>query len=99
MNRQIVGAFDPVKVIVFGSVARGEGCPDSDLDLMVIFDHLEPGQRRELTARIMRAVRAPVAYDVFVTDVAEFAAKKNVNGTMVYWPSREGLVVHERAIA
>lgn len=96
---QIVVRFRPVRVILFGSVARGEEGPDSDLDLMVVFDHLEPGQRRDLTAQIMRAVRAPVPYDVFVTDVVEFEAKKDVNGTMAYWPAHEGVVVHERAVA
>jgi uncharacterized protein len=96
---QIVERFQPVRIILFGSVARGQEGPESDLDLMVIFDHLEPGQRRELTARIMRAVRAPVPYDVFVTDMAEFEAKKDVNGTMAYWPAHEGVVVHERAVA
>ncbi|MGH9090674.1 MAG: nucleotidyltransferase domain-containing protein [Acidimicrobiales bacterium] len=96
---QVVEQFQPDRIILFGSVARGEEGPDSDLDLLVIFDHLEPGQRRELTARIMRVVRAPVAYDVFVTDMEEFEAKKNVNGTMAYWPAHEGVVVHDRAVA
>jgi hypothetical protein len=32
-------------------------------------------------------------------DVAEFEAKKDVNGTIAYWPSREGVVVHERSVA
>lgn len=96
---QIVEQFQPARVILFGSIARGETGPDSDLDLMVIFDHLEHGQRRDLTARIMRVVRAPVPYDVFVTDLAEFEAKKDVNGSMAYWPAHEGVVVHERAVA
>jgi predicted nucleotidyltransferase len=96
---QIVERFRPVRIILFGSVARREQGPESDLDLLVIFDHLEPGQRRELTARIMRVVRAPVPYDVFVTDVAELEAKKDVNGTMAYWPAHEGVVLHERAAA
>jgi predicted nucleotidyltransferase len=31
---EIVEAFDPVEVMLFGSVARGEEGPDSDLDLL-----------------------------------------------------------------
>jgi predicted nucleotidyltransferase len=99
ITEQIVAGFDPAKVILFGSVARGEDGPDSDIDLMVIFDRVEPGGRRELVALIMEAVRAPVPFDVFVTDVAEFEAKKNVNGTICYWPEREGVLLHERAVA
>ena len=39
--REIVDAFDPVELVVFGSVARGEEGPDSDLDLLVVFDRAD----------------------------------------------------------
>jgi predicted nucleotidyltransferase len=96
---EIVEGFDPCRVILFGSVARDEETEDSDLDFLVIFDHLDRAQRRELQGRLMAAVTAPVPFDVFVTDVTEFEAKKDVNGTVAYWPSREGMVVHERSVA
>ncbi len=100
ITQQIVEGFDPVRVILFGSVARGEDGPDSDIDLMVVFDRRGARRtHRDLVARLMRAITAPVAFDVFVTDVAEFEAKKNVNGTMYYWPAREGVTLHERAVA
>jgi uncharacterized protein len=34
----VVAYFNPRRVIVFGSVARGEAGPDSDIDLLVIVD-------------------------------------------------------------
>lgn len=86
-------------MILFGSVARGEESDESDLDLMVVFDHLERAHRRELQAKLMASVTAPVPFDIFVTDVVEFESKKDVNGTIAYWPSREGVVVHERSVA
>ena len=39
--QEIVDAFDPGEVIVFGSIARGEEGPDSDLDLLVVFDRAD----------------------------------------------------------
>lgn len=99
ITEQIVTGFDPVRIILFGSVARGDEGPDSDIDLMVVFDRVEPGTRRDLVARLMRDIKVPVPFDVFVTDVAEFEAKKNVNGTIYYWPAREGVTLHERAVA
>lgn len=96
---EIVEGFDPQRVILFGSVARGEEAGDSDLDLMVVFDHLDRAHRRELQAQLMASITVPVAFDIFVMDVAEFEAKKDVNGTIAYWPSREGVVVHERSVA
>ena len=38
MVRRIVSQFSSEKVILFGSHARGEAGPDSDVDLLVIFD-------------------------------------------------------------
>ena len=45
---EIVSAVDPVEVIVFGSVARGEETTDSDLDLLVVVDAVDPTERRAL---------------------------------------------------
>lgn len=93
----IVERFQPVEVILFGSVARGEEGPDSDLDLLVVLDHLDKAERMRLMGEVRFAIDAPVPIDVFVTDVAEFEARKDVNGSMCYWPAREGRVVYERA--
>jgi hypothetical protein len=40
MVRRIVAGFDPEQVILFGSHARGNTSPDSDVDVLVEF---EPG--------------------------------------------------------
>ena len=37
MARRIVRLFDPERVILFGSHARGEAGPDSDVDFLVTF--------------------------------------------------------------
>jgi len=95
----IVRQFDPLKVIVFGSVARGEEESDSDLDLLVVFDRIDKQERPELMGRVRFAITAPVPCDVIVTDVEELERRKDVNGSMLYWPAREGRVVYERAVA
>jgi hypothetical protein len=38
-----------------------------------------------------------MAIDVFVTDLAECERRKDVVGSLHYWPLREGEVVYERA--
>ena len=40
--RRLVEAVDPDKIILFGSRARGDYRPDSDLDLLVIKASEEP---------------------------------------------------------
>jgi predicted nucleotidyltransferase len=35
--RRIAERFSPDKIILFGSRARGDACPDSDIDLLVLY--------------------------------------------------------------
>lgn len=76
---------------------RGDEGPDSDLDLLVVFDRIEPADRMRMISSIRRAISARAPIDVFVTDLAEYERRKDVIGSMAYWPAREGEVVYERA--
>ena len=52
----IAAYFNPRRVIAFGSVARGEAGPDSDIDLLVIVDDDTPTDKvtLRLTGRCHR---------------------------------------------
>jgi len=93
----IVSTVDPVRIILFGSVLRDEAGADSDLDLLVVLDELDPGDRARLMGEIRFAIGAPMAIDVFVTDVEECERRRDVVGSLHYWPLREGEMVYERA--
>jgi len=93
---EIVAAMDPVEVIVFGSVARGEDGPDSDLDLLVVLDHADRTERRKLTRDARASIRTFVPVDVVIADVAEMAADRDDIGSAVYWPVREGVSMYRR---
>lgn len=95
----IVAEAHPARIILFGSVARGEAGPDSDLDVLVVLDRLDPDERARLMGRIRFAVEAPAAIDIFVTSADEYEKRKDVNGSMQYWPAREGEVVYDRSVA
>ena len=41
MTERIVRDFHPVQIILFGSHARGDAHPQSDVDLLVAFSELE----------------------------------------------------------
>ncbi|MDQ6839704.1 MAG: nucleotidyltransferase domain-containing protein [Actinomycetota bacterium] len=77
---EIVDGFSPRRVILFGSVARGQATEESDVDLMVVFDHLDRARRRELQGRLMASVTVPVPFDIFVMDVAEFDGRRTSMG-------------------
>jgi len=44
----VVRACDPEEVLLFGSVARGDDGPDSDIDLMVVCSSIDYTKRHEL---------------------------------------------------
>jgi uncharacterized protein len=95
MIDRIVREFDPKRIILFGSHARGDAHRWSDIDLLVVFD--EPVDNRQTTVEILRLLNDYlVAVDVVVTDTARLAERVNEIAT-VYRPAvREGKVVYER---
>jgi len=92
---RIVRRFDPERVILFGSHARGNAAPDSDVDLLVVMD--VEGSRRRKAVEIGVAVHdIRVAKDIVVTTPSGFAARRSVAGTIERQAVKEGRVVYER---
>lgn len=95
---RIAEGFDPLKIILFGSVARGEMGYDSDLDLLVVFEHVEWENKRRLALDIRRAlIGLPVPVDVIVTDLDEISRRGHILGTILYPALREGKTLYERS--
>jgi len=96
MVRRIVQRFDPEKVILFGSHARGEANPDSDVDLLVVMR--VAGSKREAQIQVRSALhdfRTPT--DVIVTRPEDFDWRQRVVGTIEYPATREGKVLYARS--
>lgn len=94
---RIVEEFDPLKIILFGSVARGEMGYDSDLDLLVVFEHVEWENKRRLAVDIRVAVAdVPVPIDIVVTDVGEISRRGHLVGPVLRPALREGKTLYER---
>ncbi|MHB8262603.1 MAG: HEPN domain-containing protein [Acidimicrobiales bacterium] len=92
----IVAATDPVQIYVFGSVARGEDGPYSDLDILVVFDKIEDNQIGPLMTEARDAITAPVPYDVLVTDLARFEFNKQRLWHIEHQVAKTGILVYER---
>ncbi|MGH9067384.1 MAG: nucleotidyltransferase domain-containing protein [Acidimicrobiales bacterium] len=93
----VVAASNPSRVILFGSVARGDHGPDSDIDLMVVLPSLDYAKRRDWEADLGGLVSPCVPVQIFVTDERECRRRRDVVGSMHYWPLREDRVVYARA--
>jgi predicted nucleotidyltransferase len=93
MVEQVVEIAHPQQVIVFGSLARGEVGPDSDIDLLVVTAFT--GSRRSLAVRILAALASfDAPKDVVILTPEEFARFRNVVGSIAYPAAREGKVMH-----
>jgi predicted nucleotidyltransferase len=92
--RRIVEMVQPDKIILFGSRARGDARPDSDIDILVIEESTEPGFRRDAALyRALAGLNAPV--DVITYTPEEVSDWSAVPQAFVTTAVREGKVVYE----
>lgn len=86
---------EPLRIVLFGSHARGTARPDSDLDLLVIEESTLPRYRRPVS--YLRALTGlhPVK-DVVVWTPDEVAAWAEVPAAFITTALREGRVLYER---
>ncbi len=95
MTRRIVRRFHPDQIILFGSHARNEAGPDSDIDLLVIMP-IE-GSKRAKAVEIGVALHdIRIAKDILVSTPEEFAWRKEIVGTIERPAYREGKVLYAR---
>jgi uncharacterized protein len=95
MVRLIVEKFDPLKIILFGSYARGTAGPDSDVDLMIIMPVTGSIQEKRLEIRVALNGMG-IAKDIAVCTPEQVEKYKDVVGTIIYPVFREGKVLYER---
>lgn len=98
MVETIVREADPDTVILFGSRARGDARPDSDVDLLIV--EREPfspqHSRRQETARLYLALRKiALPKDLLLYSRDEFELFKDSPHHVVGRARREGRVLHE----
>lgn len=96
----VVAGFDPARVILFGSVAAGCDGPDSDIDLLVVFDDAPPATRRQMMVELRKATRHIAApHDLLVTSVADLERNARQPGSTEYEPAQFGITMYDRHAA
>lgn len=87
----------PSRIILFGSRARGDADPDSDLDLLVVEPALREQDRGERMIRYRAAIgRIGLGVDLLVSSEEELADRGRVRGTTLHHALAEGRTVYGR---
>jgi uncharacterized protein len=92
--KRITGGFHPLKIILFGSWARGDARPDSDYDLLVVLPQVD--NKRRSAVQVGNSLRdLPISKNIVVTTPGETAARGNMNRDVLPPALREGIGVYE----
>lgn len=96
ITQRIADRFQPIRILLFGSHARGAARANSDIDLLVVLP--EVNDKRQ-TRVVMRRLLAdlPVAKDIIVTTPDEIARRGNLVGDVLRSALQEGKVLYERS--
>jgi len=92
----VVAYFQPRRVILFGSIARGDATEDSDIDLLVVVDDDTPAEK--VTIKAGRESRRPYRQPADVIPVREDTYRRfsHIVGTLPHAARTEGVVVYQR---
>ena len=94
MVERLVEGFQPARILLFGSRARGAGNRWSDVDLLVVME--EVTDKRRAAVEMGRTLRdLPVSKDIIVTTPEEIARRGHIVGTVLRAALRDGKVLYE----
>ena len=92
--RRLVEAYEPERIYLFGSEARGDAGPDSDLDLLVVVPNEAPPERKRSRLAYERLWGTGVAADVLVWTAEGFDSRKHLRASLPATVLREGKLLY-----
>ena len=91
---RIVEHANPLQIIVFGSRARGNHRPESDLDLAIILDGNEEGVYREVPYTLFDDI--PMEVDLIVVSKGQYDYHRPWRNSIYNYIDTEGVVIYDR---
>ena len=94
--QRLIEGFHPVKVILFGSQARGAAVERSDIDLIVLCEGFADRWQLAMEMnRLLWGLKLPC--DILVFTPQEYEQEQQYSGTVARYAAREGKVLYDRA--
>jgi predicted nucleotidyltransferase len=87
-------AWEPERIILFGSHARGDARHDSDLDILVVLPDRPPATRTTIVDMRLAIGSVPIDYDLLISSHSEYAWRRDYVGTIEYPANREGVELY-----
>lgn len=91
---RLVSAYQPERIYLFGSKARGDWGPDSDFDLMVVVPDNAPPERQRSRLAYEKLWGTGTAADVLVWPRGRFDERANIVASLPATILREGKLLH-----
>ena len=96
MVHRIADQFHPEKIYLFGSRARGDNHPDSDVDLLIVMPIKGKRKENRIAMRIaLQDVR--IAKDIVLVTPQEMETQRFIPGTIPRYVHLEGKLLYDRA--
>lgn len=100
--KHLAADIQPLQIILFGSQARGDALPDSDIDLLVVLPDFPFAAKRDKRVAVRRSLRKAIdliddpVVDALVSCPSEIQRIGHVWGWVLHSALQEGKVLYER---
>jgi predicted nucleotidyltransferase len=92
--RRLVDSYHPARLYLFGSRGREQGAPDSDYDLLMVFERLEvPAYRMAQQAHGL-VWGLGISADILVWSREEFDRRLPLKASLPATVVRDGMLLH-----
>ena len=93
--RRLIAAYQPERIYLFGSKARGDSGADSDYDLMVVIPDSAPPERRRSRLAYQTLRGTGTAADVLVWSREAFESRLHLRASLPHTVVSEGTLLYE----
>lgn len=97
VKNRLVGVYDPEAIYIFGSYAWGSPTEDSDLDLLVVVDHIEDTRHQAMVEGHRALGDMLMSKDILVYSKEEFELYSQNKAKLCYKVKQAGKKIYAKA--